>query len=152
MKKIIFGLFALILFISFFLLFSLSTMPDSPLFLVKRLEEKVILGIQPGVKSSILYRLSLLDSRLKELRYITENKKYDLFYSSALRYSTLVGEIASVSISNDKVLSGKILSKFKSHERHVKTLLSKKGKKEEWKFIEDPLNSLIIFEKRLMKK
>jgi hypothetical protein len=151
-KKIIIISIVVILAVFGTFLFSANAMPDSPFFVIKRWEEKLIANFKKSPSDQITYNLNLLNTRLYELEYVTATKNYVIFYPTALRYSTAAGEITDISIAHNSQQKQQILNEFAKHQAKIKNLLSQKDNQEEWKYIRDPYNAILIYTSKLTQK
>ncbi|HYK08225.1 MAG TPA: hypothetical protein VEW42_01860 [Candidatus Eisenbacteria bacterium] len=125
------------------LLSATYAMPDFPLFLLKRWEEKVFSYIPRDTSDTISYNLFLLTRRLQEIDYITIHKEYSLFYPCSLRFATLAGETTALSIANN-ASKKQLLAVFAQDRREIDRFFARKDGKEDWKFIHDTSNYLTI--------
>ncbi len=133
------------------LLLSLKATPDmTPFFALKRGQEKVFLKLKANPLDKVDYMSSLLDSRLEELQTIVKNKNYDYVLRSALRYSTLAGQITDMIIANnltDKIEGTKV--QFINHGKLLDELyvVYPKNLRDnvEWKYIQDDFNYLQLY-------
>lgn len=144
---LVLALFALSLFLS------TKATPQSPLFVLKRVQEKAFLSLKTDPKERLEYMRNLLDNRLSELSNVVRSKDYNFVLSSASRYSTLAGQITDLIISNNlKDQVEPIKQKFISHEKILYDLYvfyPKNHDDEEYKYIEDDINYLKIYSDKL---
>ncbi len=146
---IILGILAIVL------LASINANPDSPVFGVKRLQEKLFLGLQLSTEQKVDYYYALLSKRLKELEYLTNNKKTYLLWQSSLRYSATAGEVTDLITSNNlKVQASKFIDIFKKQHQAINYLLTNypgdlDPTEKNWKFLEDAKNYLDLYIEKL---
>lgn len=126
-----------------------------PFFGLKRLQEKVFLKLKSTPEDRVDYMSSLLDLRLEELQNVFNAKSYGYILPSALRYSTLAGQITDLIVDNnltDKV--GTIKNQFLNHQKIVDALYVAYPKNTddwEWKYIQDDFNYLRLYLDKLAK-
>lgn len=143
LKKILIVILAVVVVL---LLLSNQATPDSPIFGVKRLQEKAFLSISNSPEKKADYYLVLLDKRLEEIDYLVKNNKFDHLWSASLRYSTTAGEVTKLITDNN--LSSYVpdtIAKFKSHQSVFKNLgdnFPNRFDNEDWKFLQDASNYL----------
>ncbi len=128
-----------------------GAMPDSPFYVLKRFEEKLIMSFRLKSADKISYGLTLLKRRLQEIDYVTGKKEYDLFSSTSLRYSTQAGDITQLVSDFNFEPRKEILDTFQNDQVKIKDILSRKDDKEDWKYIEDSINYLTIYLNKLAK-
>lgn len=138
------------------LILSQNANPDMPpFFFLKRLQEKVFLKTKSTPQDKVEYMSGLLESRLSELQNQVNNKSYDYILSSALRYSTLAGQITDLIVANnltDQVAETK--NQFLSHKKALDTvyiIYPKNTDNVEWKYIQDDYNYLGLYLNKLAK-
>jgi len=135
-------------------------MPDSPLYKIKRLEEKVFAKFLTNPSSQLSYDKTLLSNRLREIQYLVDNREYHEFYMSSLRYSTTAGDIANLIFSrNMNSEKKKTVTMFKDQQNEIKKLIGErdaynklvpvKDERGEWGFLQDDINYLTIYMKKL---
>lgn len=125
--------------------------PDRIDYGFKRAQEKLFLSLKFTPSQKIDYYDSLLSKRLKELEYLTNNKKTYLLWQSSLRYAATAGEVTDVIINNnlhDK--ANQFVEKFKQHQEIVNNLLTNypgdlDPMEENSKFLTDAINSLTSY-------
>lgn len=143
LKKILIVILAVVVVL---LLLSNQATPDSPIFGVKRLQEKAFLSISQSPEKKVDYYFSLLDKRLEEIDYLVKNNKSDLLWSASLRYSTTAGEVSKLIADNNLTsLASKAITKFKSHQSIFKSLgdnFPNRFNTEDWKYLQDGSNYL----------
>ncbi len=143
----------LIFVLAFFVVALISSQKANPYstltFGLKRIQEKVFLGIKSDPRSRLDYMSSMLDNRLEELSNSVKDKKYDYVLPSASRYSTLAGEITDSIITNnltDKI--DLIKNQFATHAKILQdlyTIYPKNIDSVEYKYIEDDINYLKLY-------
>ncbi len=123
--------------------------PDSLLFGVKRLQEKVFMNISQTPEKKVDYYMSLLDKRLEEIDYLVKNKQSNYLWSASLRYSTSAGEISKLIVDNNLTsYASKAITKFKSHQIVLKNLdetFPNHYNVEEWKYLQDDSNYIDLY-------
>jgi len=144
------GLIAVLVIIALSLILAQSASPDSSLlFGLKRVQEKVYLRLKNAPSDKLDYMSLLLDRRLTELDSQVRRQSYGYILPSALRYSTLAGQIAEMIMANnmtDKVAS--TTNQFKEHQKvlyDVYVIYPKNTDNVEYKYIEDDINYLKIY-------
>jgi len=125
--------------------------PDfPPLYKVKRLEEKVIEKTKHTPQARADYDAQLLQNRLEDIQYVTSNKEYGLFLGVSLRYGATAGTLRNFILTNRlHSKNSSTIQLFKTQQASIQKLLSKKGDQEEWKFIQDDVNYLTIYQQGL---
>ncbi len=149
--KVQLGLIVILIIFALSLILSQKAAPNiPPLFAIKRVQEKVFLKLKTNPEERVDYMISILNSRLNELRDIVNGKDYDYVLPTASRYSTLAGQITELIIANN--LKDKIPSITKTFEDHKKILndlyvIYPKNIPDnvEWKYIQDDYNYLKIY-------
>lgn len=141
----------LLLAVSIFL--SDSALPSSvELYGLKRLQEKIFMGIKTNPDDKVNYYNLLLDKRLSELVVVVENRQANLILTSSLRYSTTAGLMTEV-IKTHRLADAAVATqeKFKEHQKIIRKLDDSypKDENEEWKFIQDDYNYLAIYSQQL---
>ncbi|MBI2597149.1 hypothetical protein HYW41_03270 [Candidatus Daviesbacteria bacterium] len=138
------------------LILSQTASPDSQLFWgLKRIQEKVYLKLKSNPNEKLDYMRFLLDRRLQELKSQVERQSYGYILPSALRYSTLAGQITDIIIVNnmkDQVAS--IINQFKDHQKalyEIYVIYPKNTDNLEYKYIEDDINYLKLYLDKLTK-
>lgn len=151
--KIKLGLIAVIFLLTVGILLSDQALPSSPeLYSIKRLQEKIFMIVRTDPLDKVSYYDLLLDKRLEEIISIIENRDFNLILSSSLRYSTTVGLMTELIISNHMVEASNIaVDKFRKHQEIFKKLDDDfpKDEGQEWKFIQDDYNYLGIYIQQL---
>ncbi len=143
----------LIIFLAIFalsLIISQKATPDfGPFFSLKRIQEKVFLKLKSSPSDKIDYMSALLDTRLQELKSQVNRQSYNYILPSALRYSTLAGQITEMIIANnmkDKVVS--TTAQFIAHKKtlqEIYVIYPKNTDNWEWKYIQDDINYLKLY-------
>lgn len=148
--KIQLGLIVVLVVIVLSLVLSQSASPDSSLlFGLKRVQEKIYLKLKNAPADKLDYMSLLLDRRLTELDSQVRRQSYGYILPSALRYSTLAGQITEMIVANkttDKVVS--TIDQFKSHLKvlqDIYVIYPKNTDNMEYKYIEDDINYLKIY-------
>lgn len=139
------------------LILSQNANPDNtPLFALKRVQEKVYLKLKSNPASKVDYMSFMLDSRAQELDNIVKNKSYGQVLKASLRYFTLAGQITDLIIDNnlkDKVQP--IKAQFLNHQKIIYATYVYYPKNlpenEEWKYILDDVNYLKLYLDKLEK-
>lgn len=147
-KITLIGLLALIFLV---LLISPSSNPDSLLYPIKRLQEKKFLTLKSG-DARWVYMNKLIDTRLSELSYLVNNKKYFKVLKSSLRYSTQVGELVDLTKSlNDPQKVDQLKDKLQKHRQIVDDLYNNYPDKDdsERKYVLDDVNYIDLYLKKL---
>ena len=117
----------------------------------KRAQEKLFLTLKFSSEQKIDYYETLLNRRLKELEYLTFNRKTYILWSASLRYAATAGEVTDLIIQNslsDK--ASQYIDKFKNHQEAINSLLKNypgdlDPTEENSKFLEDAINSLTSY-------
>jgi hypothetical protein len=149
-KNIVIGLCVCILVFTGILLISPIATPDAfPFYSIKRIEEKIGGLFQRSVDQKIRYNIFLLNRRLSDLKYITDNREYALYYQSSLRYAATAGTLAN--LITIKYQANDVLNIFNSHSKTLVNILRLKNDDESWKFIYDNINYLQIYSKQIKK-
>lgn len=131
--------------------------PDnSPLFALKRVQEKVFLEMQFNPESKLKYMSSILNSRLEELSSIVNNRKYDYVLTASRKYFTLAGQITEYATANNLTNQTEdIKDQFLNHQKVLDRLYVIYPKNipenEEWKYIKDDYNYLGLYLEQLSK-
>jgi len=150
------SIFVLII-LSLTLVSSQSANPnDELIFGLKRVQEKAFLKTISDPRQRVEYMRTLLENRLKELTSVVVNKKYDFVLKSALRYSTLAGQITElIEANNLKDLTESTKMQFNEHYKKLESLYVFYPKNipdnVEWKYIQDDYNYLKIYLDKLSK-
>lgn len=154
--KIQLGAIIILVVLVISLILSRSASPDTPpLFLLKRLQEKVFLKTKSTPQDQVDYMSSLLKVRLSELQNQVNNKSYGYILPSALRYSTLAGQITDLIVANNlinKVTEAK--NQFLNHQKvldNIYNIYPKNTDNEEYKYIQDDYNYLGLYLDKLAK-
>lgn len=149
-------LIIILAFGAFSLILTRYVNPDfTPLFGLKRLQEKTFLNVKSDPKSKVEYLSFLLNIRLDEIKYLVNNKKYNFLLDASLRYSTLSGEITDLIILNNlKSQLEPVKNQFLYHKEILNGLYIKYPKNTdnvEYKYLEDDMNYLDIYLNKLAK-
>jgi len=146
-KIVIFLFSLLVIFVLVLLNVSVANPTSWPFYNFKRLYEKTRLNLESTPSDKLHYQYKLLDNRLAELSFITENEASPYVLSTSLRYSTTLGQITDLIIQNnmvDEVPTAK--EKFSTQLTVVENLISKYPKDDsEFKYIIDDANYLEIY-------
>lgn len=121
-----------------------------PFYNLKRFEEKIIEITKINPEARADYDMQLLQYRLEDVEYITDNEEYNMFVPTSLRYSTTAGDLTNWVLGhslNDK--KKVIVNFFKMHQSILEKILRKNGQQGSWKFIQDDINYLTIYENEL---
>lgn len=144
------GLIIILVILALSLIFSQNAAPDSALLWgLKRIQEKVYLNLKSNSQEKIDYMSFLLNRRLEELKSQVERQSYSKILPSALRYSSLAGEITDMIIANnmkDQAVSA--INQFKDHQiilNDIYVLYPKNTGNTEYKYIKDDINYLKIY-------
>lgn len=149
-KRIIISGIILCILIVVCLYYATVSMPDSPVYPLKRLEEKAMFKLGSSRSKQISYNEMLLNRRFQELQYVLSLREYPLFLSSSLRYSTTAGDITDMIISDKDVAEAKnALHIFAKQRGELKHFVAKKDTQNDWKFIQDSANYLTIYSNKL---
>lgn len=129
---------------------------DQLIYGLKRVQEKAFLKTISNPEERIGYMRTLLENRLKELTSVVVNKKYDFVLNSALRYSTLAGQITElIEANNLKDLVEPTKLQFNDHSKKLQDLYVYYPKNipdnVEHKYIQDDVNYLKIYLDKLSK-
>ncbi len=126
MKQIKLYLIGILAILVVSLLISNNAKPDFAFgYGIKRAEEKLFLNLQFSKNQKLDYLDYLLSERLKNLQYLTNNKKTYLLWQSSLRYSTTAGEITDFIIGNNLADKASQFSQtFKQHQSLINDLLT----------------------------
>ena len=152
-NKIKLGIIAALAVLALSLIFSQKASPDSPLFGLKRLQEKAFMKLKGSPIDRLNYMSTLLDYRLLELQAIINNKSFSYMWTTSLRYSTLVGQMTDLILTNnvgDK--KDGIKKQFSEHKKVLNNLYvvyPKNTENIEYKYIEDDINYLKIYLEKL---
>lgn len=148
--KIQLGLIVFMAVFAISLLFAQSASPDAvPFFALKRVQEKVFLNFKSSPKEKVGYMRGLLNNRLEELKSQVNRESYGYILPSALRYSTLAGQITEMVLGND--MNDQIPSikdQFNNHTKilnEIYVIYPKNTENMEYKYIEDDINYLKIY-------
>lgn len=115
---------------------------------LKRLKEKVTLGmlfVWPQKKSD--YYEKILNVRLAEVKYVTDNKDLNQIENSTKRYAAAAGNYTEYILSKESLKDNKNHAKdlLNSHLIEVETYKNNfESTRAEWRFVEDDVNSLKI--------
>src|SRR5437879_1655768 len=135
-KKIILVIILIVFVFLGSLFIAPSAMPDSDLYPLKRLEEKIVLFTKKAPSEKLSYEIKLLDIRLQELQHVVTKKNYYVYYQTSLRYSTTAGDITNLVLSlHDQSQKQKVIILFKNQQERILKLLLKKDNNDAWKFI-----------------
>src|SRR5258708_5712290 len=122
--KIQVGLIIILLVFVISLLLAQKATPDfPPFFALKRVQEKMFMKVKTSPQSEVDYMRSLLNTRLEELSSQVNRRSYGYILPSALRYSTLAGQITEIISQNnlkDEVASAK--EQFIAHQKVLQDL------------------------------
>ena len=130
--------------------------PDfTPLFGLKRVQEKIFLNFKSTPEQQADYKRSLLNIRLAELGSQVKRQSYGYILPSALRYSSLAGEITETIVANNmKDQATYTVDQFTQHQKvlqEIYVIYPKNTDNEEYKYIEDDVNYLKIYLDKLLK-
>ncbi len=145
------GLIIILAVFALSLLLSQKATPNvSPLFSLKRVQEKVFLKLKSNPEARVDYMVFLLNNRLYELDAVVKAKSYDFVLPSASRYSTLAGQITDLIIANNIKDSIEPVKKiFENHSKVLNDLYvfypENIQDNVEWKYIQDDINYLKIY-------
>jgi len=137
------------------LLASNGANPDRIDYGFKRLQEKLFLTLQFSKTQKVDYYQNLLNKRLKELEYLTYNKKTYMLWSSSLRYAATAGEATNLIIQNNLVWeANKFVDIFQNHQAQINDLLTNypgdlDPTEKNSKFLTDAINSLTSYISKL---
>lgn len=120
-------------------------------YLVKRLKEKLILFLKFDQESRISYIQTLLDKRLSELAYISDNKNTAFIETTSSRYESTAGQLTEALIKfNNPAKEKDAKEKFANHlEILSKIQTNFSPTTAEWRFIENDINSLRIYSQQI---
>ncbi len=153
--KIQLGLITILIIFALSLVFSQKANPDfSPLWSLKRVQEKVFLKLKSNPSDKLDYMRSLLDIRLEELNSQVNRQSYGYILPSAQRYSTLAGEITDLVTANMKDKAPQVIDQFQSHLKvlqQIYVIYPKNTDNLEYKYIEDDINYLKIYLDKLLQ-
>lgn len=139
---IVLGLLAILL------VASNSANPDRLDYGFKRLQEKLYLSLKFSPQQKADYYETLLNNRLNELKYLTNNKKTYLLWQSSSRYSATAGQLTDLIGQNDlKDKAAQFISIFQTHQAAINNLLTNypgdlDPTEENSKFLTDAINYL----------
>lgn len=148
---IVLGLLAILLSVS------ASANPDRIDYGFKRLQEKLFLSLHFSPEQKVDYYDTLLSQRLKELEYLTQNKKTYMLWQSSLRYAATAGEVTEVIVKNNlKDPANQFRGKFRKHQQAINNLLTNypgdlDPTEENSKFLTDDINYLNEYIEKLSK-
>jgi len=154
-NKIKLGAIVILAILALSLIFSQKASPDSPLFSLKRLQEKAFMKLKGSPEEKLNYMSTLLDYRLLELQNIIDNKSFSYMWTTSLRYSTLAGQMTDLILANnmgDK--KDGIKKQFAEHKKVLNNLYvvyPKNTENIEYKYIEDDINYLNLYLDKLSK-
>lgn len=137
------------------LLASGSANPDRIDYVFKRAQEKLFLNLKFTSSQKVDYYETLLTNRLKELEYLTTNKKTYLLWQSSLRYAATAGEVTNLIVNNNlKDQTTQFIDIFKKHNQAINDLLTiypgdLDPTEKNWKFLEDAKNYLDLYIEKL---
>lgn len=150
------GIIAIMVIFAISLVLSQTADPSNPpLFALKRVQEKAFFSLKSTPQQKVDYMSTLLDNRLVEIKNQVYSKNYGYILPSALRYSTLAGQITEIiaaSDMRDKVPA--IVSQFSNHKKvlnDVYVIYPKNTDNVEYKYIEDDINYLDLYLDKLSK-
>lgn len=139
------------------LLVSNNANPDRIDYGFKRLQEKLFLSLHFSPPQKVNYYNTLLSQRLRELEYLTQNKKTYMLWQSSLRYATTAGEVTDVIIKNNlKDRANQFREEFNQHQQAINNLLINypgdlDPTEENSKFLTDAINYLNEYIEKLSK-
>lgn len=139
------------------LLSSKGANPDRLDYGFKRAQEKLYLGLKFSPQQKVDYYETLLNNRLKELEYLTYNKKTYMLWQSSLRYAATAGEATEVIINNNlRDQANQFMDKFKQHQAAINDLLTNypgdfDPTEENSKYLKDAINYLSEYINKLSK-
>lgn len=125
----------------------------SPLFPLRRLDEKIILMTKHDPDSHTKYLLDLVDNRMSDLSFIMNKNQYAYLLPASLRYSSTVGTLTEyVQTHNLKQFTPDIQKKLSRHTQILQRLIKQyHGKHEEWKYLQDDINYIEQYKTQLPK-
>lgn len=139
------------------LLVSNNANPDRIDYGFKRLQEKLFLSLHFSPPQKVNYYNTLLSQRLRELEYLTQNKKTYMLWQSSLRYAATAGEVTDVIIKNNlKDRANQFREEFNQHQQAINNLLINypgdlDPTEENSKFLTDAINYLNEYIEKLSK-
>lgn len=144
------GTIVVLIILATSLILSQKATPDFPPFWgLKRVQEKVFLKLKSNPQEKLDYMSFLLDRRLDELKSQVERQSYSKILPSALRYSSLAGEITEKVISNNmKDKASSVINQFKDHRiilNDIYVLYPKNTENVEYKYVKDDINYLKLY-------
>lgn len=147
----------LIFVLAFFalsLILSQNANPDfTPLYGLKRVQEKAFLSLKTNPKDRVDYMSALLDARLKEFENVIKNGSYSYLWSSSIRHSTFAGQITELITANNlKDMVGPAKLQFENHKNKLNELYvayPKNTDNVEYKYILDAINYLNAYLQKL---
>lgn len=151
LKNLKIGIIFVLVLLALTLISSRNANPnDQLIYGLKRIQEKAFLLSLSNPKDKVMYMRTLLDNRLKELTSVVVNKHYEFVLNSALRYSTLAGQITELETANNLIdLVGPTKQQFEDHYKKLQDLYIFYPKNipdnVEWKYIQDDYNYLKIY-------
>ena len=145
------GLIVVLGIIVFLLLNVNNAIPGSPLFAVKRLEEKVFLKLKSSPEDKISYQSFLLETRLKELAELANQKKYSYILEASLRYSATAGNLTELIVQNSQEdQAAQTIRQFEQHKTKLQNIyISYPMEDTEGKYLLDDKNYLDLYIEKL---
>lgn len=157
MQQIKLAVIIILALLAIILVASNGANPDRIDYGFKRAQEKLFLSLKFSPTQKVDYYETLLNNRLKELEYLTYNKKTYLLWQSSSRYAATAGEVTDVIINNnlnDK--ANQFVEKFKQHQQAINNLLTNypgdlDPTERNAKFLTDAINYLSEYIEKLSK-
>lgn len=148
--KIQLGAIFILAVLALSLILSQLASPDAVLLWgFKRAQEKVYLKLKSNPQERLDYMSFLLDRRLQELDSQVRRQSYSKILPSALRYSSLAGQITEMIVANNMTDKVEFISnQFREHLQvlqQVYIIYPKNTDNTEYKYIEDDINYLKIY-------
>lgn len=121
--------------------------PDfSPLYSLKRVQEKLFSAISVSPAAKADYYQHLLDQRLAEMDHLVKSQHYTYLWSSSLRYAATAGNLTDYIIANNlKDKFSSVTDQFNKHKQVLYDLYvyyPKNINNDEWKYVLDDINYL----------
>jgi len=151
MKEKIGVLFLLCVGIGILAVMSRNAQPSSSLYLIKRVQENIVLMTKITPVAKVDYYEYLLKARLDEIQYIMNSHQYELIVSTALRYATTAGKLTEIATKNNlKNKTPEITKEFTEHKKILDSLSKQfPGLSDRWKYVVDDENYLDTYIKQL---
>lgn len=92
----------------------------------ERLQERIRLVFKFNKQAKADYKQELLEKRLEELDFVSENEMYYYFEDASYRYAAYAGRVTSYTVDNNLVDRKKAtLELFKNHKEKLEIILAR---------------------------